>query len=83
VRVATATSGDISPSGKAVVYSGKGIWVVSANGTHRHRLSPDGTHPRWSPDGQWIAYTVKRLSGLTGIDLIRPDGTQHRALVGG
>jgi Tol biopolymer transport system component len=83
VRVATANSGDISPRGTAVVYSGKGIWVVGADGKHRHRLSPDGTEPRWSPDGRWIAYTVDRRSGVTGIDLIRPDGTQHHALIGG
>jgi Tol biopolymer transport system component len=83
VRVATARSGDPSPRGTAVVYSGKGIWIVRADGTHRHRVSPNGTGPRWSPDGQWIAYTVKRASGVSGIDLVRPDGTQRHALVGG
>ena len=83
VRVATAASGDISPRGTTVVYSGKGIWVVGINGRHRHRLSPNGTQPRWSPDGQWIAYTVERPSGVSGIDLVRPDATQRHALVGG
>jgi Tol biopolymer transport system component len=81
-RVATAKQGDIAPRGTAVVYSGKGIWVVGANGTHAHRISPNGTAPRWSPDGQWIAYVVKRPSGASGIDLVRPDGTQRHALVG-
>lgn len=83
VRVATANVGDISPRGTAVVYSGKGIWVVGADGKHRHQLSPNGTTPRWSPDGQWIAYTVKRATGVAGIDLVRPDGTQRHPLVGG
>ena len=83
VRVATAGAGDISPHGTAVVYSGKGIWVVSADGKHRRRLSPNGTMPRWSPDGQWIAYTVTRAAGVAGIDLVRPDGTQRHALIGG
>jgi Tol biopolymer transport system component len=82
VRVAAGRSGDISPRGTAVVYSGKGIWVVGANGKGRHRLSPNGTQPRWSPDGQWIAYVVKRPSGASGIDLVRPDGTQRHALAG-
>jgi Tol biopolymer transport system component len=83
VRVATAMVGDLSPRGTAVVYSGKGIWVVGADGKHRHQLSPNGTQPRWSPDGQWIAYTVKRPTGLPGIDLVRPDGSQRHALIGG
>ena len=82
VRVATAKLGDIAPRGTAVVYSGKGIWIAGANGKHAHRVSPNGTGPRWSPDGQWIAYVVKRPSGASGIDLVRPDGTQRHALVG-
>jgi Tol biopolymer transport system component len=81
-RVATARFGDLAPRGTAVVYSGKGIWVVGANGKGRHRVSPNGTQPRWSPDGQWIAYVVKRASGASGIDLVRPDGTQRHALAG-
>jgi Tol biopolymer transport system component len=48
-----------------------------------HQLSPKGATPRWSPDGQWIAYTVKRSTGVPGIDLVRPDGTQRHALIGG
>jgi Tol biopolymer transport system component len=48
VRVATAAEGDISPRGTAVVYSGKGIWVVGADGKHRPQLLPIGTRPRWS-----------------------------------
>jgi Tol biopolymer transport system component len=83
VRVATARVGDISPRGTAVVYSGKGIWVVGADGKHRRQISPIGSQPRWSPDGQWIAYTVKRSTGVAGIDLVRPDGTQRHALTGG
>jgi Tol biopolymer transport system component len=82
-RVATARYGDISPRGTAVVYSGKGIWVVGSNGKGRHRLSPNGQQPRWSPDGQWIAYTVRRANGVGGIDILRPDGTRRHALVGG
>jgi Tol biopolymer transport system component len=83
IRVATAKAGDISPRGTAVAYSGTGIWVVGADGKHRKRVSPNGTAPRWSPDGQWIAYVVKRSGGVSGIDLVRPDGTQRHALVGG
>jgi len=82
-RVAGGKRGDISPRGTAVVYSGKGIWIVGADGKHRHRISPNGSGPRWSPDGQWIGYTVRRASGAPGIDLVRPDGTQRHALVGG
>jgi Tol biopolymer transport system component len=82
IRVATATVGDIAPRGTAVVYSGKGIWVVGTNGKGRHQVSPNGTEPRWSPDGRWIAYVARRPSGASGIDLVRPDGTGRHALVG-
>ena len=37
------------PARHRVVYSGKGIWVVGADGKHRHQISPIGSQPRWSP----------------------------------
>jgi len=83
VRVATARVGDIAPSGATVAYSGKGVWVVRADGAQRRRVSPNGTEPRWSPDGRWIAYVVTRSAGVSGIDLVRPDGTGRHALIGG
>jgi Tol biopolymer transport system component len=36
-------------------------------------------HPRWSPDGQWIAFQSNR-GGSYGVWLVRPDGRGLRAL---
>jgi Tol biopolymer transport system component len=82
-RIAPGRNGDFSPSGAQVVYAAKGIWVVRADGTRRRRLADHGAWPRWSPDGRWIAFVATRAPAITGIDLIRPDGTDRHALVGG
>ncbi len=82
-RIAPGRNGDFSPSGTQVVYAAKGIWVVRSDATGRRRLAPDGAWPRWSPHGGWIAFVATRAPGVTGIDLIRPDGTDRHALVGG
>ena len=50
---------DVSATDVAFVYGGD-IWVVSKEGGVAHRLStPMGeeSFPRFSPDGQWIAFT--------------------------
>jgi hypothetical protein len=36
--------------------------------------------PRFSPDGQWIAYTSRTLTRFAAIRLVRPDGTGDREL---
>jgi Tol biopolymer transport system component len=82
-RIAPGRNGDFSPSGTQVVYAAEGIWIVRADGTGRRRLTAHGAWPRWSPDGGWIAFVATRAPGVPGIDLIRPDGTDRRALVGG
>jgi Tol biopolymer transport system component len=39
------------------------------------------TGPRFSPDGDWIAYTSRSLTRLPAIRLVRPDGTEDHELV--
>jgi len=60
------------------------VYLVNADGSGQVKLSPDGVlgaNPAWSPDGGWIAFTAyNRGSGDTELHLIRPDGSDHRAI---
>jgi serine/threonine protein kinase len=51
-----------SPDGSRIVFrserEGGGVYVVSALGGVARRISQHGRRPRFSPDGNWIAYTV-------------------------
>ncbi len=59
--------------------AGTQVYTVRPNGkdllqvTNAHR---DATTPDWSPDGQWLAYSL----GECQIALIRPDGTRRRII---
>ena len=61
------------------------IWVVNADGTGLREITDpklDAIRPRWSPDGQWIAFSSNAdnfLSESANVWLVRPDGTEaHR-----
>lgn len=61
------------------------IMLVSADGATPTTLTrQDGSawHARWSPDGSWIAFSGADPDGAYGFDLIRPDGSERRRLVG-
>ena len=61
-----------SPNSRRIVYDdGYTIWVMNADGSHKHTLVI-GTDPAWSPDGKEIAYTT-----LGGIWLMHADGDRH------
>lgn len=40
-------------------------------------------HPRWSPDGERISFTVARSSGKRELYVISPDGTHSQKLIAG
>ncbi len=83
----------VSPNGRWVAYtvteidktenrSASDIWIIPTSGGEPRRLtnSPKhDRHPRWSPDGQWIAFESNR-SGEFQIYLIRPDGGEAVAI---
>ncbi|MGH3050101.1 MAG: hypothetical protein ACRDLK_08075 [Gaiellaceae bacterium] len=47
-----------SPNGKLIAYTpGNGIWVMRANGSHRHRVAKTGTEPAWSEDGRKLVFS--------------------------
>jgi Tol biopolymer transport system component/chitodextrinase len=82
-----------SPTGNAIVYTHgnrftqQSIFVMNSDGTNRRQVTGVGTQavtasaPRWTPDGQWIAFdngtsaTTPGSVGDPGIYAVRPDGT--------
>jgi Tol biopolymer transport system component/DNA-binding winged helix-turn-helix (wHTH) protein len=74
-----------SPDGKLLAYasySRGGIWLISPLGGPSRQLTEFGSHPAWSPDNQWIAFSSDpaRFSLGSTIWVIRPDGTGARQI---
>ena len=83
---------EVSPDGKQIVFasnrSGGGshfeIFVMNADGSDVRQLTTTpaantNTWPRWSPDGDWIAFQ-SNVSGAFQIHAIRADGSEQRQL---
>ena len=84
----------ISPDGKWVAYTvGFGdfkqdafitqIWLVAADGSRSFQLTrgeKSSTSPRWSPDGQWLAFLSNRLEDKNQIFVINPEGGEAQQL---
>ena len=73
---------DFSPDGRKVVFvdcdRGHEIWVMSATGRSRARLTPyevGEAHPDWSPDGREIAFVFVRAHEIS---VMNADGTGAR-----
>jgi len=65
--------------------SGSALFVVNADGKGLRQITPSGlgaSAPRWSPDGQLIAFNDKRR-GDRQIYLVHPDGTGLTGLTTG
>jgi Tol biopolymer transport system component/tRNA A-37 threonylcarbamoyl transferase component Bud32 len=75
--------GDISPDGKTLAYSATSggqerLFVIPmGGGPPRAVANRPASLPRWSPDGQWIAFAPDR-SYFGGVFVIRPDGSAER-----
>jgi Tol biopolymer transport system component len=93
VSDAVATDPSWSPDGRQLAVAGvdynpqgaiedSSIYVVQADGSGQQRIV-DGSHPVWSPDGNWIVFipTAGTSDGCPGIDAMRPDGSDlHRVV---
>jgi dipeptidyl aminopeptidase/acylaminoacyl peptidase len=84
----------ISPDGKWVAYTvGYGdfktdafvnqIWLIESASGRKFQLTrgeKSATTPRWSPDGQWLAFLSNRLEDKNQIFLINPLGGEAQQL---
>jgi hypothetical protein len=78
------TRPDVSPDGKRIVYSSTAgaahehsqLYVAPLGGGAPYKLTffrHDHFHPRWSPDGEWIAY-IGNEEGLPQLHLLETYG---------
>ncbi|MCK4413779.1 MAG: PD40 domain-containing protein [Candidatus Eisenbacteria sp.] len=72
-----------SPAGDRIAFSYQGdIWIVSSEGGTARRVTvhvAHDDHPRWSPDGAWIAFASDR-AGTFDIYLLPVAGGELRQL---
>ena len=84
----------ISPNGKSVAYTVSygdfkqdafvtQIWLANSDTGNTFQLTrgdKSSTNPRWSPDGQWLAFLSNRVEDKNQIFLIDPNGGEARQL---
>ncbi len=92
-RLRRITDPQVSPDGRRVAYvvtevhkaenaTPSSIWIVAAGGGEPRQLTRTAkhdSHPRWSPDGRWIAFESDRENGHQ-VWLISTEGGESRRL---
>jgi TolB protein len=74
----------LSPDGRLIAYRSEPnghpeLWLMNADGSGQHLLSPDGGFPTWSSDGSMIAYAPGGgPSGRSWIAIMNADGSGKR-----
>src|ERR1035438_969756 len=79
-----------SPDGRRIAFeSGRGldgmsIWLANADGSNLVQLTkgPENYHgsPRWSPDGNWIAFDARGNDGRRNVKVVGSSGGPAREI---
>src|SRR5215218_6734374 len=96
IKVRAIATPRVSPDGRRVVYAVSDavttadrseyvsqIWMASADGKEQVQLTfadKSSTNPRWSPDGNWIAFTSTRKENKSNLYLLRVSGGEAEPL---
>lgn len=77
------SGGPLSPDGRLIAFGrDETIWIMSADGSNKHRLTKGSYPVVWSPDGAGLAFQRRsdRSDGIRGVSIftIRINGTAER-----
>ena len=96
MKVKTVGSPRVSPDGKKAVYTivdaamtadrsefVTQIWMATTDGKENSQITfgeKSSTNPKWSPDGNWIAFTSNRKDNKNNLYLLRLNGGEAEPL---
>jgi Tol biopolymer transport system component len=96
IKVRAVGTPRVSPDGRRVVYTVSDavmtperseyvsqIWMATADGKENVQLTfadKSSTNPKWSPDGNWLAFTSARKENRNNLYLLRVGGGEAEPL---